>query len=154
LAVLINLRAFAIILLSSTLAACGSDAGRRPDGSDAQGALTDGGGGERPAVGETGRDLGSRWTLTDGGECVGPMFGACTLDEQPCGGQTSCRSCNAGLGLWKVMPVWLCVCASATVNGSTGLYWQCPSIPVCTPGPDTFVDSQCTEPVAIDAGLD
>ena len=76
------------------------------------------------------------------------------LTSPPCGGQSVCRSCNSGLGLWAVMPVWSCVCASATVNGSTGLYWQCPSGPVCQLGPGTFVDSQCTEPAVIDGGVD
>jgi hypothetical protein len=96
----------------------------------------------------------AEWTLTDGGECIGPQIGPCTLDEHPCAGQSSCRSCNAGLGLWKIMPAWLCDCASMTVNGATGLYWLCPSLPVCTPGPDTFVDSQCTQSARIDAGID
>jgi len=131
---LLKLRAFAIILLSITLAACGSGSGTMPT------------------------DSAAKWTLTDGGECIGPswppVYAACTLDEHPCGGQSVCRSCNSGLGLWAIMPVWSYVCASATVNGSTGLYWQCPSGPVCQLGPGTFVDSQCTEPAVIDGGID
>jgi hypothetical protein len=130
----LNPRRFAINLLSITLAACGSGSGTVP------------------------ADSAAKWTLTDGGECIGtpwpPVYVACTLDEHPCGGQSVCRSCNSALGLWAIMPVWSCVCASATVNGSTGLYWQCPSGPVCQLGPGTFVDSQCTEPAVIDGGID
>ena len=151
---LLKLRAFAIFLLSITLAACGSDAGTMPVDADAERTLTDGTDYEQPPTGEMGVDADARWTLTDGGECIGPQIGACTLDEHPCAGQTACRSCNAALGLWKIMPAWLCDCASMTVNGSTGLYWLCPSLPVCTLGPETFVDSQCTEAAAIDAGID
>ena len=108
--------------------------------------------------GEVGVDPNAEWTLTDGGECVGPQTGPCTLDEHPCAGQSECRSCYAALGLWKIMPAWRCDCASMTVNGSTGLYWLCPSLPVCTLDlgtfPGTFVDSQCTVPAGIDAGID
>ena len=155
---LLKLRAFAIILLSIALAACGSGSGTMPADSGADRTLTGGSDYERPPTGDVGVDSAAQWTLTDGGECIGPswppVYAPCTLDEHPCGGQSVCRSCNAGLGLWKIMPVWSCVCANATVNGSTGLYWQCPSLPVCTLGPDTFVDSQCTEPAGIDAGVD
>jgi hypothetical protein len=159
---LLNLRALAIILLSATLAACGSDSGPMPVDSAAERTLTDGSDNERPPTGEVGVDSTSTWTLTDGGECMftpwPPIYVPCTLDEHPCGGQSACRSCNDALGLWKMMPVWSCVCASATVNGSTGLYWMCPSQPVCTLDPgtfsETFLDSQCTVPAAIDAGID
>lgn len=142
---LFKLRVSAIFLLSITVAACGSDSGAM---------LTDGAGSSDLSSQPSPSHSDAGWTLTDGGECIGPQIGACTLDEHPCAGQTACRSCNAALGLWKIMPAWLCVCASITVNGSTGLYWQCPSLPVCTLGPDTFVDSQCTEPAGIDAGID
>jgi len=154
----LNLRALAIILLSTTLAACGSDSGQMPVDSAAERTLTDGSVYERPTAGEVGVDSSAKWTLTDAGECIGtpwpPVYVTCTLDEQPCGGQSVCRSCNSALGLWAMMPVWSCVCASATVNGSTGLYWQCPSIPVCLLGPGTFVDSLCTVSAVIDGGVD
>jgi hypothetical protein len=155
---ILKLRAFPIILLSITLAACGSDSRPMPVDSGEDRRLTDGSDYERPPTGDVGVDSAAKWTLTDGGECIGPswppVYTACTLDEHPCGGQSVCRSCNSGLGLWAIMPVWSCVCASATVNGSTGLYWQCPSVPVCQLGPGTFVDSQCTQPAVIDGGID
>ena len=151
---LLDLRAFAIFLLSIILAGCGSDSGPLPADSGPDRSLTDGSDHEGPPTGDMGVDSDAEWTFTDGGECIGPQIGACTLDEHPCAGQTACRSCNAALGLWKIMPAWLCVCASITVNGSTGLYWQCPSLPVCTLGPDTYVDSECTEPAGVDAGID
>jgi hypothetical protein len=155
---LLKFGAFVSILLSATLAACGSDSGPMPVDSAAERSIADGSDYERPPTGEVGVDSASTWTLTDGGECIftpwPPIYVACTLDEHPCGGQSVCRSCNAALGLWKMMPVWSCVCASVTVNGSTGLYWECPSSPVCQLGPGTFVDSQCTEPAVIDGGID
>lgn len=141
---LLKLYASAIILVSTTLAACGSDSASMPTDRAAQSDILS----QSPDV---------EWTLTDAGVCMSsiwpPIYLPCTLDEHPCGGQSTCRSCNAALGLWRMMPVWGCVCASETVNGSTGLYWQCPSVPVCTLGPDTFSDSQCTQPAITDAGI-
>jgi hypothetical protein len=155
---LLKLHPFAIVLLSITLAACGSDSGSLPVDSGADRMLTDVSDHEGPSTGELGVDLTTKWTLTDGGECIGPETGPCTLDEHPCAGKTACRSCNAALGLWKIMPVWTCDCASRAVNGSMGLYWMCPSQPVCTLDrstfPDTFLDNQCTVPAVIDAGID
>src|SRR5450631_3788360 len=117
----LNLRAYAIILFSTTVTACGSDSGPMPVHSDAEWTLSDGGNDERPPTEEVGADSAVKWTLTDGGECTGPawppVYMTCTLDENPCGGQSVCRSCNSALGLWAIMPVWSCVCASATVNG-------------------------------------
>ena len=139
----------AILFLSIAIAACGSDTGSMP---------IDGGGRPDLSSQPSSSPSDAKWTLTDGGECVGPAIGTCTLDQHPCAGQTVCRSCNAALGLWKIMPAWSCACASMTVSGSMGLYWVCPSQPVCTldPGtfPDTFLDADCTVPAAIDAGID
>ena len=122
------------LVLSTTFAACGSDSGSMMSVDSAAQAL-----------------------VTDGGECIVPRTGACTLDEPSCLGQTVCRSCNAALGLWKNIPAWVCTCGSTTVNGSTELNWLCqeiPGLPPCTLGPDTFVDSQCTQPAVVDAGSD
>jgi|GEM_PF-6624874 len=95
-------------------------------------------------------------TGSDGGECTSqPQMGSpCAVDQQSCDGPTVCRSCNSGLGLWALEPAWGCVCASWTVNGSAGLYWQCPMVPVCTLAPGTFADSQCTQPAITDGGVD
>ena len=141
---LLKLHASAIILVLTTLVACGSDSGPMPtDGAGQSDILS-----QSPDV---------EWTLTDAGVCMPsiwpPIYLSCTLDENPCGGQWTCRSC--GQGLCSMMPVWSCVCASATVNGSTGLYWQCPGSPVCRQiDPGNFVDSQCTVPAVIDGGID
>lgn len=155
--VLLKVRAVAVILLATTLAACSSGSGSRPADAAAERSLSDGSDDERPPTEEVGVDSGVTWTLTDAGECIVtsrlPIYEACTLDEHPCGGQSVCRSCNSA-GLWKIVPVWPCVCVSATVNGSTGLHWQCPMHPICQPGPGTFVDSQCTLPAVIDGGID
>ncbi len=142
----LKVHASAIILALTTLVACGSDsAPMRTDGAGQSEILS-----QSPDV---------EWTLTEAGVCMPsiwpPIYLPCTLDEQPCGGGSTCRSCNAALGLWRMMPVWGCVCSNATVNGSPGLYWQCSSGgPVCQPGIATFVDSQCTQPAVIDGGID
>jgi len=78
-------------------------------------------------------------------------FASCDVDHETCTGPVACRSCNGALGLWDLEPAWACTCATNTVvGGKTGLYWQCVLRPVCTPGPGTFTDSQCT--MAADAG--
>jgi len=143
-------RVSAIFLSSLGVAACGSDSGPSP---------VDGGGRLDLQSQPSPSPLDAEWTLTDAGECMSPVWPpiylACTLDEHPCGGISTCRSCNGALGLWRMMPVWPCACESATVNGATGLYWQCSSGgAVCQPGPGNFVDSQCTVPSVIDGGID
>lgn len=144
-----KLGAVMTVLLSIAVAACGSDAGQTPADAGERSDLV-----SQPPP----SPMDAAWTLTDAGECISPVWPpvhlACTVDEHPCGGQSTCRSCNAGLGLWGVMPVWPCVCTDMTVYGSPGLYWQCPGGPACHPGPGTFVDSQCTKPSVIDAGID
>jgi hypothetical protein len=142
---LLKLHAFAMIVVLTAFAACGSDSGTTPsDGAVQSDALS-----QSPDV---------EWTLTEAGVCMPSTWPSidlhCTLDEHPCGGQSTCRSCNGALSLWRMMPVWGCACASATVNGETGLYWQCPSVPVCQPGIGTFVDSECTQPAGMDGGID
>ena len=143
-------RVSAIFLSSLGVAACGSDSGPSP---------VDGGGRLDLQSQPSPSPLDAEWTLTDAGECMSPVWPpiylACTLDEHPCGGISTCRSCNGALGLWRMMPVWPCACENATVNGATGLYWQCSSGgAVCQPGPGNFVDSQCTVPSVIDGGTD
>ncbi len=91
---------------------------------------------------------------SDGGVCSSQPqnFAPCNVDHQTCMGPVACRSCNGALGLWALEPAWACGCETNTLNGRTGLYWQCAlGPPVCTPGPDTFTDSQCTM-AAADAG--
>jgi len=79
-------------------------------------------------------------------------FAPCNVDRQTCMGPVACRSCNGTLGLWALEPAWGCGCETNSLNGRTGLYWQCAiGSPVCTPGPDAFTDSQCTK-TAADAG--
>ena len=77
-------------------------------------------------------------------------FEPCDVDQQTCVGPVACRSCNAALGLWALTPAWSCACATGTLNGKTGLYWQCAVSPdhTCTPGPNTFKDSKCTMPAS------
>jgi hypothetical protein len=98
---------------------------------------------------------GTSSTASDGGECTNPPkpLSSCAVDQQLCQGPTVCRSCNGGLGLWALEPAWGCVCASMAIDGTVGLYWQCPSVPVCTLGPGTFTDSQCTQPAVTDGGI-
>jgi|SRR5712664_3632445 len=71
-------------------------------------------------------------------------FASCNVDHQTCMGPVACRSCNGALSLWALEPAWACGCETNTLDGRTGLYWQCALGPVCTPGPHTFTDSQCT----------
>ena len=94
-------------------------------------------------------------TPSDGGGCTSPPepLSSCAVDQQSCAGPTVCRSCNSGLNLWALEPAWGCVCASMAMDGRVGLYWQCPSVPVCTLSPDTFTDSQCTRPAVTDGGI-
>jgi hypothetical protein len=73
-------------------------------------------------------------------------FDSCDVDQQICAGPVACRSCNAAPALWDVRPAWSCECATGTLDGKTGLYWQCALTPACTSGPDTFTDSKCTVP--------
>lgn len=73
-------------------------------------------------------------------------FERCDVAHQTCTGPVACRSCNGALGLWAFEPAWACGCETNSLNGKTGLYWQCALLPVCTPGPNTFTDSQCTKP--------
>ena len=94
-------------------------------------------------------------TPSAGGECkIRPEpLSSCAVDQQSCPGPTVCRSCNSGVGLWVLEPAWGCVCASMAIDGRVGLYWQCPNAPVCTLGPGTFADSQCTRPAVTDGGV-
>ena len=78
-------------------------------------------------------------------------FAPCDVDHQICAGAVACRSCNSALGLWALEPAWYCGCEIGTLDGRTGLYWQCALPPACTPGSNTFTDSQCTIAVR-DAG--
>jgi hypothetical protein len=93
-------------------------------------------------------------STADGGACTSPpvLFSPCTVTGSYCTGPTACRSCNTGL--WAIAPAWDCACGPATINGSTSLRWQCPSEPVCTAGPGTFTDDQCTVPSVGDAGME
>jgi hypothetical protein len=75
-------------------------------------------------------------------------FASCSVEHQTCVGPVACRSCNATLALWALEPTWECGCETNTLNGRTGLYWQCALAPVCAAGPDTFTDSQCTKTAA------
>jgi hypothetical protein len=95
-------------------------------------------------------------STSDGGACTSAPVGfpPCSVAGSYCAGPTACRSCNGSLGLWAIAPAWDCACAAATVNGSTSLRWQCPSEPVCTTGPGTFTDDQCTVPSVGDAGME
>lgn len=83
-----------------------------------------------------------------GGSCSSrpSNFGPCDVDQQVCMGPVSCQSCNGPLALWALEPAWYCVCGTGTVDGKTGLYWQCALPPACTSGPDTFTDAKCTMP--------
>jgi hypothetical protein len=71
-------------------------------------------------------------------------FEPCDVDQQTCMGPVACRPCNGPLGLWALIPAWSCGCGTTTLNGKTGLYWQCALPPACTSGPNTFTDSKCT----------
>ena len=83
---------------------------------------------------------------SDAGLCLSQPsnFAPCDVDQQTCMGPVACRSCNGALRLWALRAAWSCGCATGTLNGRTGLYWQCALPPVCIPGPNTFTDSQCT----------
>jgi hypothetical protein len=94
-------------------------------------------------------------STADGGACTSAPVGfpPCSVAGSYCTGPTACRFCNASLGLWAITPAWDCACATTTINGSMSLRWQCPSEPVCTAGPGTFTDSQCTMPSVGDAAI-